>query len=307
MRIPQKSIGWLSLFLILSAFGLTASRSSAAVGVSINIDIAPPALPVYEQPLCPGDGYIWTPGYWAYGPRGYYWIPGVWVLPPQAGLFWTPGYWECVGVTYVFHTGYWGPHVGFYGGVNYGFGYNGYGYYGGRWDGGRFVYDSRFNNVRGVRSVRTYVGPTVRQNADNRRLSYNGGRGGIQMKASEDQRRFAQQQHFKQTAQQRDNHQQAARTNGAWAAAGNHKANGANYRSPQTATAPQPSRPVVRQPQVARNPGPGDSYQRRQSSASKRSPQEFVNSHWQQQARPQQQQPRPQQQQPRQQSHANRH
>src|ERR1017187_5997813 len=23
----------------------------------------PPALPVYEQPLCPGDGYLWTPGY----------------------------------------------------------------------------------------------------------------------------------------------------------------------------------------------------------------------------------------------------
>ena len=53
----------------------------AAVGVSISI--APPVLPVYEQPLCPGPGYIWTPGYWAYGEDDYYWVPGTWVLPPD--------------------------------------------------------------------------------------------------------------------------------------------------------------------------------------------------------------------------------
>jgi len=290
MQILKKPVGWLSLCLVLSALNLLSSRSFASVGISINIDIAPPALPVYEQPVCPGDGYIWTPGYWAYGPRGYYWIPGVWVLPPQVGLFWTPGYWECVGVTYVFHAGYWGPQVGFYGGVNYGFGYDGYGYYGGRWDGGRFVYDSRFNNVRGIR-VRTYVGPTVRHNVDNRRLSYNGGRDGIQMKASEDQRRFAQEQHVKQTRQQRDNHQQAANANGAWAAAGSHKTKESGYRP--AGTAPRPSRPVGPQPQVARNPGPGDSYQRKQSYTSKGSPQEFVNSHNRQQSRPQQPQFQP--------------
>ena len=27
----------------------------------------PPPLPVYEQPPCPVEGYIWTPGYWAWG------------------------------------------------------------------------------------------------------------------------------------------------------------------------------------------------------------------------------------------------
>ena len=26
------------------------------------------ALPVYEQPVIPGPGYIWTPGYWAWSP-----------------------------------------------------------------------------------------------------------------------------------------------------------------------------------------------------------------------------------------------
>ncbi len=32
---------------------------------------------------------------------------------------------------YVFHPGYWGQHVGYYGGVNYGFGYMGIGFVGG--------------------------------------------------------------------------------------------------------------------------------------------------------------------------------
>ena len=62
-------------------------------------------------------------------------FPGVWVRPPQVGLLWTPGYWGWGGGAYLFHAGYWGPHVGFYGGVNYGFGYGGVGFGGGRWVG----------------------------------------------------------------------------------------------------------------------------------------------------------------------------
>ena len=57
------------------------------------------------------------------GGGGYYWVPGTWVQPPRVGVLWTPGYWGFVGGVYAFHAGYWGPHVGFYGGVNYGFGY----------------------------------------------------------------------------------------------------------------------------------------------------------------------------------------
>jgi hypothetical protein len=51
--------------LLLAAGMLFLSTpSSAQVGGSITI--APPELPAYEQPMCPGDGYIWTPGYWAW-------------------------------------------------------------------------------------------------------------------------------------------------------------------------------------------------------------------------------------------------
>src|SRR2546430_4741986 len=105
--------------LILAGFlfvALPLAPSFAQEGVSI--DIAPPVLPVVEQPPCPAEGYIWTPGYWAYGVEGYYWVPGAWVPPPQVGLLWTPPWWGFNNNVYVFHEGSWGPTVGFYGGVN---------------------------------------------------------------------------------------------------------------------------------------------------------------------------------------------
>src|SRR5580698_1579657 len=96
--------------------------------VFISVGFAPPPLPVYSQPPCPAAGYMWTPGYWAYGPGGYFWVPGTWVLAPQPGYLWTPGWWGWGDSAYLWHPGYWGPQVGFYGGVNYGYGYPGSGY-----------------------------------------------------------------------------------------------------------------------------------------------------------------------------------
>jgi hypothetical protein len=131
----KKTIFVLSLFLA----GLAATRVQAQVSVGLQVNIAPPAIPVYEQPACPVDGYIWIPGYWAYGDAGYYWVPGYWDAPPTVGYLWTPGYWGFAGGIYGWHAGYWGPHVGFYGGINYGYGYGGVGYGGGEWRGGHFV------------------------------------------------------------------------------------------------------------------------------------------------------------------------
>src|SRR5665213_4011422 len=114
MRINLKAHG-----LALGLMMCIAPQASKA-GIDISINIAPPALPVYTQPPCPRDGYLWTPGYWAWGSEGYFWVPGVWVAPPRVGVLWTPGYWGFGGGIYAWHAGYWGPHVGFYGGVNYG-------------------------------------------------------------------------------------------------------------------------------------------------------------------------------------------
>src|ERR1700730_18232975 len=120
------------LMLLIVAMAVVPAASFGAILVSVAI--APPLLPIYSQPLCPGAGYIWEPGYWAYGDYGYYWVPGTWELAPFIGALWTPGYWGLGNGVYVWNDGYWGPHVGFYGGINYGFGYIGTGYVGGYWN-----------------------------------------------------------------------------------------------------------------------------------------------------------------------------
>src|SRR5579863_4149339 len=167
-----------SVLLLAALFMILPAVSFADVAVSITI--APPAIPVYTQPVCPHEGYLWTPGYWAYGPVGYYWVPGVWVMPPRAGVLWTPGYWGFEGGFYGWHAGYWGPHVGFYGGINYGFGYGGVGFYGGRWDGDRFQYNTAVANVNRTVVRNVYVDRTVINNTTivNNHASFNG-EGGV--------------------------------------------------------------------------------------------------------------------------------
>ncbi len=142
-------------------------------------DEPPPPLPEYNQPPVPGDGYYWTPGYWGYAPgSGYYWVPGVWVLAPWVDALWTPPYWDYEGSHYLWHAGYWGPHIGFYGGIDYGFGYTGRGYYGAYWSGGQLRYNREVTNVvPGV--VGNVYGYSV-PHGNTSRVSYNGGRGGIE-------------------------------------------------------------------------------------------------------------------------------
>jgi hypothetical protein len=182
--------------------------SHAQVGVGVAITVAPPALPVYEQPPCPTEGFLWTPGYWGYGTGGYFWTPGLWVAPPHPGLLWTPGYWGFVGGAYGWHGGYWGPHVGFYGGINYGFGYGGVGFFGGRWEGGHFMYNSAAWHVgpgfHGVYADRSFIHAGEYNHA-----SFNG-EGGIHAAPTPGERAAMNEQHFGRTPDQ-VSHMQAAR------------------------------------------------------------------------------------------------
>jgi hypothetical protein len=205
--------------LIVLLFTMPAKSRA---GVAIAITIAPPVLPVYTQPPCPSDGYLWMPGYWAYGAVGYYWVPGTWVLPPRPGLLWTPGYWGFGGGVYGWHAGYWGPHVGFYGGVNYGFGYVGSGFQGGYWSGGHFLYNTAVTrvNVTTVRNVYTRTVVVNRTYINNTRVSYNGP-GGIAARPTPSERMAMNEHHFAQTQGQLT-HERAASMNRAQFASVNH-------------------------------------------------------------------------------------
>jgi len=206
----RKSLRFLLVALLVC---LIPVASHAAVFVSVGF--APPVLPVYVQPPCPEPGWMWTPGYWAYGPDGYYWVPGTWVPAPYVGALWTPGYWGWGGGLYVWHPGYWGPHVGYYGGVNYGFGYMGIGFVGGVWAGGAFRYNTAVMRVNTTVIHNTYVDRTVVERntiVNDRHVAYSGGPGGINHPETAQERAYSNERHTGATSFQVQ-HRDAAMNN----------------------------------------------------------------------------------------------
>jgi len=158
---------------------------------------------------------MWTPGYWAYGQDGYYWVPGAWVPAPYAGALWTPGYWGWASGLYVFHPGYWGYHVGYYGGVNYGFGYGGIGFAGGLWRGGVFSYNTAVMHVGvgggwGGHVYEDRVAVDRGFVARDSHVAFSGGPGGIQHQPTADERVAEHEQHTAPTSFQ-SQHESSAR------------------------------------------------------------------------------------------------
>jgi hypothetical protein len=206
--------------LLAVAALIAPAVASAQLVVGVEVSLPPPPLPVYDQPPIPAAGYIWTPGYWEYGPDGYYWVPGTWVEPPQVGLLWTPGYWGYERDVYVLHAGYWGPQIGFYGGINYGFGYVGVGYEGGYWNNGVFAYNRTVNNFGSTQITNVY-NKTVINNTTVTNVSFNGGNGGTTATPTAQELTAANERHTAATAMQTQ-HVQAASTNHALLASVNH-------------------------------------------------------------------------------------
>jgi WXXGXW repeat (2 copies) len=202
----------LAIFVVLVGGLALSGTASAQVAVEFSVGFAPPELPVYEQPICPGEGYMWTPGYWAWDDddQDYYWVPGTWVEAPQVGYLWTPGYWGWGGEAYVFHVGYWGPVVGFYGGIDYGWGYTGRGYYGGRWDHDHFYYNREVNRID-ERQVRNVYNERVENHYNVTRVSYNGPNG-VNARPTPQEEAAARERHIGPVATQ-NQHIQAARGN----------------------------------------------------------------------------------------------
>ncbi len=180
---------------------MMALPSASFAGIYVSVNFAPPPLPMYEQPPIPGDGYLWTPGYWAYSDDGYFWVPGTWVEVPYQGALWTPGYWDYSDEgDYAFHDGYWGDHIGFYGGVDYGYGYGGEGYEGGYWNNGALYYNRSVNNIS-ITNVKIYnktvINNTTINNTTINKVSFNGGPGGLAARPTAQDQLAAREKHTK--------------------------------------------------------------------------------------------------------------
>ena len=264
--------------LLFALFMMAMSLTSSAQ-IAVTVSFGPPALPIYSQPLCPGEGYIWTPGYWAYDDSygDYYWVPGTWVLAPQVGYLWTPPYWGWSGNGFLFYEGYWGPQVGFYGGIAYGYGYFGHGYEGGRWNNGQFYYNRSVSNIN-VTNIHNVYNTTVVNDTTVNRVSYNGGQGGINAQPTAAEEAAARERHVPPVAAQTQ-HAQVAASNPQLRATANHgkppiaatakpaafsgsgvvpaKAAGAPYHRPANRAAAQPAvgdQPVAQPPSSNRPP-----------------------------------------------------
>jgi len=256
---------------LLAASMLTApvallSPDPAAAQVTISVQLEPPELPVYDQPPIPEPGYIWTPGYWAYDDSvGYYWVPGTWIEPPEVGLLWTPPYWGWSDGAYVFHTGYWGQHVGFYGGIDYGFGYGGAGYEGGRWDGSEFHYNSTVNNFGSVHITNVYQNNVTVIN--NTHVSFNGGNGGVRVQPTQVELQAEHERHVQPTSVQVE-HRSAAVKNPELAAKANNghpaiaaTAKPADFHGPGVVAAHgAPAAGSAPTPRPAEAPRPGEAH-----------------------------------------------
>ncbi len=203
-----------AIIFIVAAVALAGipqpSVAAVPINVGINVQQPPPPIPYYVQPYAPGANYIFEPGYWSWASGGYYWVPGTWVHAPQPGLLWTPGYWGWTGSGFGWNAGYWAPQVGYYGGINYGSGYFGKGYNGGRWRGHHFYYNTYVTNVNVNRVRNVYVDRTVYVNRSSHRVSYVGGRGGLNIRPTAAQRETAHGRRYGMTPAQRAYVQNAA-------------------------------------------------------------------------------------------------
>jgi hypothetical protein len=139
---------------------------------------------------------------------------------------------------YLWHAGYWGPRVGFYGGINYGFGYIGTGYFGGFWDHDRFHYNRAVNNFGNVHVTNVYNRTVVNninitRNTNIVRTSFNGGKGGINAQPNAAERQAAQERRTPPTSLQAQHEQRAASNHGLLASS--------NHGRPSIAATPRPA------------------------------------------------------------------
>ncbi len=183
------------------------------------------------------------------GVNDYYWNPGVWVAPPRIGLLWTPPYWGWNDGVYLFNAGYWGPSVGFYGGINYGFGYGGLGFRGGFWRGRTLFYNGAVNNLGNLRINAVYHERLIHARRTNR-ISFNGGPGGVRARPTAQELAAGRGPHLGATPRQAA-HGQAASMNPSLRAGVNHgrPLTDASAKSGQTGRAVSPA-------SSNRNPGP---------------------------------------------------
>ena len=98
-----------SAFIAALALALTGSGCFvAAPRHGVVVTTTDPPVPYDEETgPAPGNGYVWTSGYWSWDGARYVWAPGTWACPPEPGYVWTRPGWVRERDRYVFVYGRW--------------------------------------------------------------------------------------------------------------------------------------------------------------------------------------------------------
>jgi hypothetical protein len=75
------------------AFGAAVASLTVPAFAQVYVNVAPPAPISEAQPVSPGSGYTWVPGFYRWDGSQYVWTHGHWMRPPQSGQVWVPGHW----------------------------------------------------------------------------------------------------------------------------------------------------------------------------------------------------------------------
>ena len=183
---------------------MTLPATQAHAGVFISVGFAPPALPVYVQPPLPHRATYGRQATGRMAMRGTIGFREYGFRRRERAFCGRRATGDSEADSMRWHPGYWGPHVGFYGGVNYGFGYGGVGFFGGEWRGGVFAYNRAVANFGGVHVTNVYEDRTVIEHntiVNTNHVSFNGG-AGIQARPSPKEIQAEHEHHMQPTANQ---------------------------------------------------------------------------------------------------------
>jgi hypothetical protein len=177
-------------------------------------------------------------------------------MAPWVGALWTPPWWGYQNNVYIWHAGYWAPHIGFYGGIDYGFGYPGRGYYGAYWNQGRVFYNRQVTNVN-ITVIRNYYAASVPR-VQVTRVSFNGGPGGVEVRPTRQELAVSRDPRLAPVPAQVDHARQAVANRAQFAEPGNQRPKdlaatlplATHYKAPEA----RPPEAAVR---VAERPSPG--------------------------------------------------
>lgn len=95
------------LNFLAGAVAVAAITAPAVAQIGIYIGRTPPPLRRESRGPMPGQGYVWTDGYWGVHNGRYVWVNGRWQRPPYEGAYYSHPHYDHYQQGWQMHEGHW--------------------------------------------------------------------------------------------------------------------------------------------------------------------------------------------------------